>query len=136
VILRAQAEGRIDGTFRDRFVSAADAADWLRSAGRVLRRGGEGVEIPGGSGVVRIPQEAVGSGGSSGVLLDIERPSVKERSPGWPSLSTESALLAFRPDGAVYVIAEPADPEAWTECHVFDTATGYHVHTLYRDEQR
>lgn len=142
-ILRAWRAGRVKaGSFLDRFVNAADATAWLRSRGRVITRGGEGVEIPGGKGVVRIPQESCGSWsspgkGESGELFDIERPSARERRvPGWPSLWSEAALIAFREDGAVYIVAEPAGAQRWERCHVFDAATGYHLHTLTTGRDR
>ena len=103
----------------------------------MLRRGDKGVSVPGGTGVIRIPEEPSGSwrssDGTAGMSFDIERPSAKARRvPGWPSLDEPTALLAFREDGAVYVVAQPADPARWTTCHVFDTATGYHLHTIER----
>jgi hypothetical protein len=137
-IHRARREGRIPtGSFHDRFVTLADATAWLRTRGTRIERGGEGVPVPGSEVRVRIPSDPCGSRGGGDDLFDIDRPSIdKRRVPGWPSLGTPSALVAFREDGKAYVVAEPADVEAWTTCHVFDTATGLHLHSLHRPSER
>lgn len=133
--------GRIrSGSFLDRFVTADQARAWLAARGVTLAAGDEGVRTPNGEGVVRIPEKPCGSwsdGVGEGGCYDIDRPSERtKRVPGWPSLMGSEARVAFREDGLVYVVAYPAHATEWTSCHVFDTATGLHLHTLDSRDRR
>jgi hypothetical protein len=107
-------EGRLVGKYRDRFVTPEEAATLLRTAGVVVRPGEPGVELPGTQWFVRLRgREVEGRAGRTGLFVDY------------------AALVAFRPDGRAFLVAQPPG-EAWTRCFVVDSATGVHVQTIRR----
>lgn len=135
-VRRAFRRGLIrSGPFSDRFFTETQAAARLRTAGVVIRRGDEGVAVPGTSARVRLgafdDPLYDARDRKIGLLCSIERPNA-EKSASGAEIRGDAALIAFREDGRVFLVATPAAADEWTRCLVFDVESGYHLQTLER----